>query len=69
MRVIGRYLDGLHPRDIFFFELDGAYIIRVTQSGQGGLKQELIEFTPTDIADLIANAPALRRSDDKRKPA
>jgi hypothetical protein len=69
LRVIGRYLDGLHPRDIFFFELDGAYVIRITQAGQGGLKQELIEFTPTDIADLIARAPALRRTDAKAKPA
>ena len=69
MRVIGRYLDGLHPRDMFFFELDGAYVIRITQPGQGGLKQELIEFTPTDIADLIAKAPTLRRTDAKSKPA
>jgi hypothetical protein len=69
MRVIGRYLDDLHPRDIFFFELDGAYVIRVTQSGQGGLKQELIEFTASDIADLIARAPTLRRTDAKAKPA
>jgi len=69
LRVIGRYLDGLHPRDIFFFELDGAYVIRITQSGQGGLKQELIEFTQGDIADLIAGGPGLRRTDAKAKPA
>ena len=61
LRVIGRYLDEHHPRDIFFFELDGAYIARITVAGQGGLKQELIEFTREDIADLIAKAPALRR--------
>ena len=30
-------------------------------SGQAGLKQELVEFTRDDIADLIAQAPALRR--------
>ena len=61
LRVLGRYLDGQHPRDIFFFEIDGAYIVRISVAGQGGLKQELIEFTPGDIADLIAKAPALRR--------
>ncbi len=61
LRVIGRYLDEHHPRDIFFFELEGAYIARITVAGQGGLKQELVEFTPEDIADLIAKAPALRR--------
>ena len=62
LRVIGRYLDSLHPRDIFFFEVDGSYIARITIAGQGALKQELIEFTAEDIADLIAKAPELRRT-------
>ena len=61
LRVIGRYLDEQHPRDIFFFELDGAYIARVSSTGQGGLKQELIEFTREDIAEMIEKAPSLRR--------
>ena len=61
LRVIGKYIDGEHPRDIFFFEMDGAYVIRLTTAGQGGLKHELVEFTREDIADLIAKAPALRR--------
>jgi hypothetical protein len=63
LRVIGRYLDGQHPRDIFFFELDGAYVLRLTMTGQGGFKQELVEFTRDDIAELISKAPALRRDD------
>jgi hypothetical protein len=62
LRVIGRYLDEQHPRDIFFFEVEGAFIARITVPGQGGVKQELVEFTREDIADLIAKAPALRRS-------
>jgi len=61
LRVIGRYLDEQHPRDIFFFELDGAYVARITVAGQSGLKQELLEFTRDDVADMIAKAPALRR--------
>jgi hypothetical protein len=61
LRVIGKYLDDQKPRDIFFFELDGSYVIRLTQAGQGGLRQTLVEFTPDDIAQLIAKAPALRR--------
>jgi hypothetical protein len=61
LRVIGRFLDERHPRDIFFFEVEGSYVIRLTTSGQGGLKQELVEFTRDDVADLIAKAPALRR--------
>jgi hypothetical protein len=69
LRVIGRYLDEQHPRDIFFFELDGAYIARVTVVGQSGLKQELIEFTREDVADMIAKAPELRRGPTPAEPA
>jgi hypothetical protein len=69
LRVIGRFLDEHHPRDTFFFELDGAYIARLTVAGQAGLKQELVEFTREDIADLIAKAPALRRGDGKQPEA
>jgi hypothetical protein len=70
LRVIGRYIDGQHPRDIFFFEMDGAYVIRLTTSGQGGLRHELVEFTPDDIDNLIAQAPALRRGTEaKDSPA
>ena len=61
LRVIGRYLDGQHPRDIFFFEMEGSYVIRLSVAGQAGLKHELVEFTREDVADLIAKAPALRR--------
>lgn len=68
LRVLGRFFDERKPRDLFFFELDGAYIARLTHSGQGGLKQELVEFTADDIADLVARAPALRRSTDPAKP-
>jgi hypothetical protein len=63
LRVIGRYLDEQHPRDIFFFEVDGSYVARLTVAGSGTLKQELVEFTREDIADMIARAPALRRGD------
>jgi len=62
LRVIGRYLDEQHPRDIFFFEVDGSYISRITLSAASGLRQELIEFTRDDIADMIAKAPSLRRA-------
>jgi hypothetical protein len=69
LRVIGRYLDEHHPRDVFFFEMDGAYILRLAAAGQGGLKHELVEFTHDDMEAMIANAPTLRRdTDSKAKP-
>lgn len=61
LRVVGRYLDEQHPHDIFFFEVDGSYIARVSITAQSGLRHELIEFTKDDIADMIAKAPTLRR--------
>ena len=69
LRVVGRFLDERKPRDLLLFEVDGAYIARVTTTGQGGMRHELIEFTPDDIADMIAKAPALRRSDPSAKPS
>lgn len=62
LRVIGRYLDEQHPHDIFFFEVEGSYIARISVSGQAGLRHELVEFTRDDISDLIAKAPTLRRA-------
>ncbi len=69
LRVIGRFLDERKPRDVLLFEVDGAYIARLIVTGQSGVKSELVEFTPDDIANLIANAPALRRPDKPDKPA
>lgn len=68
LRVIGRYLDEQHPRDIFFFELDGAYIARITIAAQNGVKQELLEFTRDDVAEMIANAPSKRRPPNPATP-
>ena len=71
LRVIGKYLDEQKPRDIFFFELDGSYVIRMAIAGQGGVRHSLVEFTPDDVTRLVAKAPALRRDTTapSRKPA
>ncbi len=61
LRVIGRYIDEQKPRDIFFFEQEGAFVLRLLRVDQSGIHHELVEFTKADIDDMIANAPALRR--------
>src|SRR5215211_3014566 len=43
LRVIGRFFDEKKPREVFLFEVDGAYVARLTQAGQTGFKQELVE--------------------------
>jgi len=63
MRVIGRWLDEQKPKDVFLFEQDGAYVIRLLAGGPAGVHHELAEFTREDIAGLIATAPMLRAKD------
>jgi len=60
LRVIGRYLDDRRPRDVFFFEQEGAYVLRLLQTLQTGTRHELVEFTRDDIAEMVARAPVLR---------
>jgi len=60
-RVIGRYIDGQHPRDIFFFEQEGAFVLRLHHVTQSGSRHTLAEFTRDDVAALVAQGPALRK--------
>lgn len=62
MRVIGAYLDLNHPRDVFFFEQGGAFVLRLLMSGQGAAAagHQLVEFTKDDIMAMIEAAPAQR---------
>jgi hypothetical protein len=63
LRVIGRWVDEQKPKDVFLFEQDGAYVVRLLVGGQGGTHHELAEFTREDIAALVEQAPALRATD------
>jgi hypothetical protein len=58
-RVLGRYMDEQKPRDVFFFEQDGAFVLRLLPLG-AATRHTLAEFTREDIADMIAQAPRLR---------
>jgi hypothetical protein len=59
-RVLGRYMDEQKPRDVFFFEQDGAFVVRLLMGGQGGARHVLAEFTRDDIAEMVAQGPTLR---------
>jgi hypothetical protein len=65
-RVLGRYMDEQKPRDVFFFEQGGAFVVRLLHGGQTGSKHELAEFTREDIAEMVARGPTLRTPE---KPA
>jgi len=64
-RVLGRYMDEQKPRDVFFFEQDGAFVVRLFIGGQAGGHHELAEFTRDDIASLVTSGPALRAPEPK----
>jgi len=68
-RVIGRYMDDQKPRDVFFFEQDGAFVLRLLMSGQAGNRHELAEFTRDDIMELVARGPSLRHTEATTEPA
>jgi hypothetical protein len=60
LRVIGRWMDEQKPRDVFLFEQDGGYVVRLFTTGQSGAHHMLAEFTPEDVDGLVARAPSLR---------
>ena len=64
-RVIGRYMDDQKPRDIFFFEQDGAFVLRLLMSSQAGSRHELAEFTRDDIENMVTRGPSLRHTETK----
>ena len=66
-RVLGRYMDEQQPKDVFFFEQEGAFVVRLLQSTQAGHHHELAEFTRDDITEMVARGPTLRQP-DKPKP-
>jgi hypothetical protein len=60
LRVIGRWMDEQRPKDVFLFEQDGSYVIRLLIAGQSGAHHQLAEFTRDDVVNLVAQAPRFR---------
>jgi hypothetical protein len=55
-RVVGHYVDEQKPRDIFFFEQDGAFVLRLLMGTQTGSRHVIAEFTREEVEALIAQA-------------
>ena len=60
MRVIGRYIDDQKPKDVFFFEQGGAYVLRLLMNTRQGSKHQLAEFTADDLESMVRQGPGLR---------
>ena len=67
-RVIGRYIDEQKPRDVFFFEQDGAFVVRAADGrGQAGQPPRSSSNSPgTTSTSWSPGVPACATS--KRKP-
>ena len=61
LRVIGRWIDEQKPRDVFFFEQDGAFVVRLYMMTQAGGHHMIAEFTKEDMEGLVAQAPYKRQ--------
>jgi hypothetical protein len=63
LRVLGRYVDQQKPRDVFFLEQDGAFVMRLLMATHAGAKHVLAEFTRDEIETLVQQGPAYRGRD------
>ncbi len=67
--MLGRYMDEQKPRDTFFFEQDGAFVVRLLMPSPTGSRHVLAEFTREDIDAMVAQGPNLRDREHGPGPA
>jgi hypothetical protein len=60
MRVLGRYIDQQKPRDVFFLEQDGSYVVRLLMGTRQGARHVLAEFTADELQVMVEQGPAWR---------
>jgi hypothetical protein len=61
LRVIGAWIDNAKARDVFFFEQDGSFVVRMLHARAGGaIAHGLAEFTKDEIVAMIETAPQQR---------
>lgn len=60
LRVIGGYIDQQQPRDVFFFEQDHQFVMRLLMATRAGLRHVLVEFTREEVESMIAQAQNMR---------
>lgn len=60
LRVIGKWIDAQKARDVFFFEQEGSFVVRILATGATGVAHQLSEFTRDEIVAMIEVAPQAR---------
>jgi hypothetical protein len=67
LRVIGRYIDQQKPRDVFFFEQDRAFVLRLLMGTQSGARHVLAEFTSEEIETMVEQGPSYRATPGRQQ--
>jgi hypothetical protein len=60
LRVLGGYIDQQQPRDVFFFEQEHQFVVRLLMPTRAGLRHVLVEFTREEIEAMIAGGREFR---------
>jgi hypothetical protein len=61
MRIMGAYIDNQKAHDVFLFEQDGSFVLRLFGvTGSRGAGHQLSEFTKDEILAMIESAPEQR---------
>ena len=55
-RMLGAYVDQQQPRDVFFFEQEQQFVVRLLMSTRAGLRHVLVEFTRDELLAMINSA-------------
>lgn len=62
MRIIGAYIDTQKAHDVFLFEQDGSFVLRLFgTTGTRGTGHQLSEFTRDEMLAMIESAPEQRQ--------
>jgi hypothetical protein len=62
LRIIGAYIDNQKAHDVFFFEQDGSFVVRLFGvAGSRVPNHQLSEFTKDEILVMIRSAPEQRQ--------
>jgi hypothetical protein len=60
MRIVGAYVDEQKAHDVFFFEQDGSFVVRLFGVSGSRAGHQLAEFTRDEILAMIEGAPEHR---------
>lgn len=60
LRALGVYLDQQQPRDVFLFEQEQQFVLRLLMQTRAGLRHMIVEFTREEIGAMIGAGVATR---------